>query len=340
MDQRAGKSPAFPHPPPRRLRRVRVGRVRVAADLRRRGRGRALLRAAGLSRAPARARPTSTTEPDRGGRHPVLIDLGPLFHRSPFDRRLAGSGPRRDRMVRRAGRAPPLPLLVRRLGDSGVEISGLGGSGSQLTPLPVGAWEESGTDAMRFVRRRLAMPARPNRPTLRGGEVLASDFAGEIEGGFRRMYRLLVDRRRELLAEAGPIERFSADPVRRILRPTQVQGLLAEAFHPQLREALSRERLFDALWVGSDESRSAPAHPARAGGPPPRRRTLFTARPGRAISGPPRAPCSRTSSTERPRCRATPTARGRGGPRAAGLVRPVVDAHWTRVRSDRCRAPA
>jgi len=123
-------------------------------------------------------------------------------------------------------------------------------------------WRGIGTDEMRVVRERATMEGGENRPALDGREIEAAEFTGEMADGFAEVYRLLVRRREELLEI---LEGFAGDPVRAVLRPTRVYGLLlAESFHPDvLRDALDRDLLFDRLWVGlADQPVLARALPA------------------------------------------------------------------------------
>jgi type 2 lantibiotic biosynthesis protein LanM len=192
------------------------------------------------------------------GEQPILIDLESLFH--PNLHRTLPPGPRglgtrvlADSVVRTG-------LLPYRLWASdeseGLDISGLGGAAGQLTPEPVKTWEERGLDSMHIVRKRVDVPAQANRPTLEGAAVEACAYAEEIIGGFTALYRLLAQAKDELLAPSGPLAAFANDPVRCIVRGTATYAtLLAESFHPQLlRDALSRERLFDQLWVGAAQN--------------------------------------------------------------------------------------
>src|SRR5206468_980273 len=75
------------------------------------------------------------------------------------------------------------------------------------------------------------------------------------EAGFHHVYDLLGRHRAELLAAGGPLERFAADEVRVLRRPTsRYREFLDEGFHPDvLRDALDRDRLFDRLWEGVEE---------------------------------------------------------------------------------------
>ncbi len=186
------------------------------------------------------------------GEYPILIDLEALFHPA-FDEPGADAAnnlaARKIRQgVLRVGLLPQRFMLSEE--TEGVDLSGLGGEPGQLTPDRLPVFAEAGTDTMRVDRRRLEMPDPPHRPTLGGAEVALADFADDLLTGFEGMYRLLRDRRDELLAEGGPISRFAGDATRVVLRPTRTYALmLQESFHPDLlRDALARDLFFDRLW--------------------------------------------------------------------------------------------
>lgn len=182
------------------------------------------------------------------GEHPMLVDLEALFH------------PRTDNVrhgivdeiaaatlgcsVLRVGLLPRRQWAVE--GDSGVDISGLGGATGQLTPYGVPHWEEADTDEMHMVRKRKEMPGSKNRPSLRGLDVNVLDYVECIATGFSSTYRLLLAHRGEM---AEVLHQFSRDQVRVVARDTQTYGvLLQESFHPDvLRHGADRNSIFDRL---------------------------------------------------------------------------------------------
>ncbi len=188
------------------------------------------------------------------GEDPVLVDLESLFHPDLFPKEdedpLFFAYQKLNDSVFRIGLLP-FRFAANEEQQGGVEISGLGGAGKQKTPYPVGAWEGAATDEMRFVRKRVEMPAQRNRPRLQDAEVNALDYQREIIDGFSDAYQWIEQNRNELLSTDGPLAPFAALRVRCIARPTQVYGsLLTESYHPNLlRDALDRERLFDNLWA-------------------------------------------------------------------------------------------
>jgi len=192
------------------------------------------------------------------GDQPVVVDLESLFHprleagatQAPDDR-LAGEA-LADSVIR-------VGLLPFRVGESeesgGIDLSGVAVVAGQPTPQPVIQWQGVGTDEMRVVRERVAMEGGNNRPSLAGREVEAAEFMADMADGFTEIYGVLQRNQDALLAPGGWLDRFAGDPVRAVLRPTRVYGLLlTESFHPDvLRDALDRDLLFDRLWVGVED---------------------------------------------------------------------------------------
>lgn len=193
------------------------------------------------------------------GEHPVLVDLESLFHprveRAPSER--PDLSLVRKVLSRSVLRVGLLPSRVGARGEyEGMDISGLGAAEGQLAPERLPQWEQMGTDEMRVVRRQTTLPGGDNRATLDGAAVDLPEHVEAITDGFANVYRLIQTRRDELLSADGPIARFAGDKVRAIIRPTRVYSvLLHESFHPDLlRDALERDRFFDKLWVGVEES--------------------------------------------------------------------------------------
>jgi type 2 lantibiotic biosynthesis protein LanM len=218
------------------------------------------------------------------GEDPVPLDLEALFH--PLG--LEGDARSADYLanVTLYNSVFGVGLLPGRMWSNpefeGVDISGLGAAPGQLYPFASPAWEAEGTDEMRLVRKRYPMPGAQNRPTLGGEAAGAFAYADELIAGFRDAYRLLESCRVELLAPGGPLARFEGDEVRVVVRPTRTYAeLLRESFHPDLlRDALDRDRLFDRLWNGVEQSpflaRLIPAERADLGQGDV---ALFTSRP-------------------------------------------------------------
>jgi type 2 lantibiotic biosynthesis protein LanM len=186
------------------------------------------------------------------GEQPVLIDIEAIFHPRPATLDLSQSsivaGQMMDTSVLGIGLLPHRVWLDEAF--EGIDISGIGATDGQLSPIAVLRWEGTGTDQMRFERQRIRMSAEKHRPRVADLEIDTLDYLDDILDGFTRMYRLLLEHRGELLADTGPLAPFADDEIRVILRSTQTYGrLLQESFHPDvLRDALDRDRLLDRLW--------------------------------------------------------------------------------------------
>jgi type 2 lantibiotic biosynthesis protein LanM len=191
------------------------------------------------------------------GEHPVLIDLESLFHPRPAGGDETDSlhlaQALLDRSVLRTS------LLPRRiwLGEAGdgIDVSGMGAVGGQLSPYSGINWEKTGTDEMHVVRKQGKMPGGQNRPSFNGAEINLLDYGDAIIAGFTSVYRTIVNHRDGLLSEGGPLAKFAGDEVRVLLRPTRTYSeLLSESLHPDLlRTALDRDRFFDRLWIETEK---------------------------------------------------------------------------------------
>jgi type 2 lantibiotic biosynthesis protein LanM len=190
------------------------------------------------------------------GEHPMLIDLEALFHPHVdvnSNGQVSASQVANELVAYSVLRVGLLPHRVwSNDQSSGIDISGLGAVGGQLTPHAIPYWEASGTDVMHIDRKRMPIPDGRNRPTLLGQPVNVLDYTDAVSTGFEKMYRLLLTHREELFN--GPLLRFADNEIRVILRPTRTYGMMQyESFHPDLlRNALDRDRFFDRLWSDYD----------------------------------------------------------------------------------------
>lgn len=198
------------------------------------------------------------------GEHPVLIDLETLFQ--PWI-----SGGALTDVDRQPGAAVASTVLRSNLlpdrwwGDAdnpGVDLSGLAAKEGQLTPRPVMAVADRGTDTMRVERRRVEIPLGDAQPRMAGGGVVSVlDHADVLEEGFRRLWHVVARHRDDLLADSGPLATFAEAEVRILFRTTASYGvLLLEGSHPHvLGDALERERHLDRLWQQVPERPYLPA---------------------------------------------------------------------------------
>jgi len=185
------------------------------------------------------------------GEHPMMIDLEALFHPRIHDLQIQQTHQigmeTLDRSVLRVGLLPQRFWSNRE--QTGIDLSGLAGAGGQMTPMPVLQVEAVGTDHMRYIRDRMAVPGASNLPQYAGSTPNVLDYREQFIAGFTKMYRLLLSRREELLSDT--LLAFAQDEIRLIARATQTYGqLFSESTHPDiLRDGLDRDRFFDRLWV-------------------------------------------------------------------------------------------
>ncbi len=182
------------------------------------------------------------------GEHPILFDLEALFHQDPEQLPVAADAVAAV-MADSVLRVGLLPEPAR----NGLAChSGLGsGEGKWKVQVPV--WKGHGTDQLRRQREYVSTAPTSHRPTFEGEPVSALMHQQTFCAAFDATLALVARHRDALLAPGGAIARFAHDPVRAVLRPTEVYAvLLRETFHPDLlRDAIDREHAFDRLWLGA-----------------------------------------------------------------------------------------
>lgn len=185
------------------------------------------------------------------GEHPLLIDTETLFSNKidfPVDTAM--------QQISREISSSVLGSMMLPLGAfSGMEnldISALGGKGGQeSTNLKVWVIDNVKTDEMCVKEIKVTTETQKNSPYLINEEVeFADDFLEEILRGFEDMYYILLDNKKELTSNSSPINKFSSEKVRHVLRATQLYSkFLDDSIHPDyLQDGLSRVRLFDYMW--------------------------------------------------------------------------------------------
>ncbi|MFL6120778.1 type 2 lanthipeptide synthetase LanM family protein [Actinophytocola sp.] len=186
------------------------------------------------------------------GDQPVLVDVETLFHPVIDLAVTTGPDPAQEALRTSVTRTALLPHLL--VGEHGaVDLSGLGGDEGAVFPFDSIAWDASGTDEMRLVRRPGRVRAAANRPRFAGRDVDPADHSAALLTGFRAGYDAIVAGRDELL---DLLRRCRDDEIRVVVRPTRAYAtLLDEATHPDLlRDGLDRDRLFAVLWADSAHS--------------------------------------------------------------------------------------
>lgn len=189
------------------------------------------------------------------GEQPVLVDLETLLQplvRS-FDLVHTFSADRVAAEIMHASvlRTGLLPFWRSLNPGKSFDVSAIGAEGVQDTGHPYLAWENINTDGMQLVHRNSAYTPKSNLPRLSGEMISARDYAAEMARGFAAAYRLLLNRREELLAAKGVMRLFRGLKVRTVLRATGVYDMIAQRlFHPEfLRDGADRSIELDRLAV-------------------------------------------------------------------------------------------
>lgn len=190
------------------------------------------------------------------GEFPVLIDLESFFHQTLTKTELTERAVDRatallQRSVQSTG-ILPAPLYYQ--GDPkarGIDVSGLGGGNEQKTPFKVPTISQKNTDQMKIVQDYASMKGENNRPRLQDHEVDASEYIADLESGFRKMYKWLMDNKASFKKH---LRRFADVKVRTIVRSTHFYGeLLRQSWHPDfLRDGLDRDLLLHRLWLDTE----------------------------------------------------------------------------------------
>ncbi len=178
---------------------------------------------------------------------PVPVDLETLFH--PRLARSAVDDPALAALDDSVRRTALLPSLL--VGAEGaLDLSALGGDRDTTLPGEVTGWAAPATDEMRLIRTSGLFPGASNRPRFGGTDADPGAHTETLLSGFRAGYDAITAHRAELTGAAGLLARFTDAGTRVLLRDTRwYTTLLDESTHPDvLRDALDRDRLFDALW--------------------------------------------------------------------------------------------
>ena len=132
------------------------------------------------------------------------------------------------------------------------DISGLGGIDSQPTPCPVQQWRNINTDDMDVFQDVVMLARQANGPVLDGRPLSPEAYAEELLDGFSIMYRMLLDRRADLVVPGGVLDGLSGVRVRYVFRHTQQYGqILRHSLVPAyLMDGRRRSIELDALSRG------------------------------------------------------------------------------------------
>jgi len=163
------------------------------------------------------------------GEYPVLIDTETLMHHRarvavPENENAQTEALERlGRSVLRTGLLPRWELSAD--GQKAFHISGLGEADEQELPVRAPRWVRVNTDRMALEFASARLRVRENVPRLDGIPLSLQEQGPQVVGGFRRMYRFLLDHRDALLG-AEPLRELAREQVRFVFRATKVYRLI------------------------------------------------------------------------------------------------------------------
>ena len=172
------------------------------------------------------------------GEQPVLLDLETMLQPLPrsWDGLRTGSADQRvlEILHDSVWRTGLLPFWI--VGNPGksYDVSGIGAEEASDTGYLDVHWENINTDHMQLVYRSSTTDLKENRPLLDGHTISAEDHVAEMTSGFADMYRTLLARRDEILAEDGPLSWFRRLKLRCLLRMTKAYAqIFNRRLHPE-----------------------------------------------------------------------------------------------------------
>ena len=201
------------------------------------------------------------------GEHPILVDLEGLM--TPWWGAIAraAEGSRAETLAAQrlwdsVLRTGLLPRWEASQGGRPLELSGLGRLDGRTTWGASPQWKDVNTDRMRRELTDVEAEPQLNLPTLDGEPAPVERHQEDLICGFRRMYELLRQHRDEIVATAGPLEKFRNQRVRPVVRETRVYWSLLERSlrRSRLTEGIERSLELEVLAKTYTLDETQPAH--------------------------------------------------------------------------------
>jgi lantibiotic modifying enzyme len=140
-----------------------------------------------------------------------------------------------------------LPLISS--AEAEVDYSAFAAIGEQATDYRLPRWENINTDRMEVVFEKARISPGQNVPKLEGVNLNLAEHSQDLGNGFEEMYRFVLNKRADLLAENSPLRKFAGLCGRFLFRNTRIYGLLLvySAQPCYLREGIDRSLHFEKL---------------------------------------------------------------------------------------------
>ncbi len=161
-----------------------------------------------------------------GAASPAAIDLETVLHPYPVGRESAAGGATATARVAEWMRSSfhatgMLSFLQEGPDGSIIDIGGLCGAGGHDLGESVVEWRDLGRDGLHRVTRASRARTRRNVPVLDGRPAAVADHLAELQSGFSRAYRFVLERRSTGLTAERVRRRFERASSRVLLRPTE-----------------------------------------------------------------------------------------------------------------------
>lgn len=142
-----------------------------------------------------------------------------------------------------------------------IDIGGLCGAGGHELSAPSVHWSDLGCDSLRRETRPARARQRCNLPILEGKAASVVDYLGELQDGFSRTYRFIVERRGTAFDPDKVAQRFRRASSRVVLRPSeQYARVLRLLLSPACqRDGVAAGLAMEALYRGLIEAGPRPA---------------------------------------------------------------------------------
>ncbi|MFZ4452513.1 type 2 lanthipeptide synthetase LanM family protein [Salibacterium aidingense] len=188
------------------------------------------------------------------GSYPVLIDLESLFH-IPYDQenRTDAYEKAKDKLNVSVKALGLLPFFF---GDKNVDISGIGRQGEVQSFMKLPQIKNPNQENMKIEREYVSLKSSPNHPKLNGEFVDSKEYLREIEEGFSKIYRVMMDDAGEILNRIQKFNEREEVFVRFIPKATAKYASFHElSLHPRfLHNTMDREIYLANIWKDASEN--------------------------------------------------------------------------------------
>ncbi|SFQ22815.1 type 2 lantibiotic biosynthesis protein LanM [Salibacterium halotolerans] len=188
------------------------------------------------------------------GSYPVLIDLESLFH-IPYDQEIKTDAydKAKDKLNVSVKALGLLPFFF---GEKDVDISGIGRKGEVQSFMKLPQIKNPNQENMKIEREYVSLTSSPNHPKLNGEFVDSKEYLHEIENGFTKVYRVMMDNTGDILNKIQEFKEREEVFVRFIPKATAKYASFHElSLHPRfLHNTMDREVYLANIWKDASEN--------------------------------------------------------------------------------------